>query len=359
MQAALKFAGSLFLLIAAAGAARANTAYITNEKGNSVSVVDTVTLEVMKTFKVGQRPRGIALSKDDAFLFICAGDDDTIQIVDARTGKIVGDLPSGPDPEQLRLSPDGATLFVANENDALLTAIDIGSREVVTQFRVGVEPEGVAVSPDGKVVVNTSETTSMAHLIDWPNQIIVANILVDSRPRFAEFKPDGTELWVSSEVGGTVSVIDPIKKKVVRKLKFDVPGLPKDMIQPNRRGLCQIDRRRRRRGSLMSGIARVARPFGFCAYLICLQGIVWRESLRFLHQRERFVSALIRPLVWLFIFAAVKERRHYPIRRARYQTPARGLCAIRRRGPQEAPRRRGGLPTERRQGLGPQVRVQA
>ena len=54
----------------------------------------------------------------------------------------------------------------------------------------------------------------------------------------------------------------------------------------------------------MSGIARVARPFGFHAYLICLQGIVWRESLRFLHQRERFVSALVRPLVWLFIFAA-------------------------------------------------------
>ena len=54
----------------------------------------------------------------------------------------------------------------------------------------------------------------------------------------------------------------------------------------------------------MSGIARAARPFGFFAYLICLQGIVWRESLRFLHQRERFVSALVRPLVWLFIFAA-------------------------------------------------------
>ena len=47
-----------------------------------------------------------------------------------------------------------------------------------------------------------------------------------------------------------------------------------------------------------------ARPFGFAAYLVCLQGIVWRESLRFLHQRERFVSALVRPLVWLFIFAA-------------------------------------------------------
>jgi ABC-2 type transport system permease protein len=39
-------------------------------------------------------------------------------------------------------------------------------------------------------------------------------------------------------------------------------------------------------------------------YAICLKGIVWREGLRFLHQRERFISALVRPLVWLFIFAA-------------------------------------------------------
>jgi len=32
--------------------------------------------------------------------------------------------------------------------------------------------------------------------------------------------------------------------------------------------------------------------------------IINRESLRFVHQRGRFIAALIRPLVWLFIFAA-------------------------------------------------------
>jgi ABC-2 type transport system permease protein len=46
------------------------------------------------------------------------------------------------------------------------------------------------------------------------------------------------------------------------------------------------------------------RGFSPAQYAICLKGIVWREALRFLHQRERFVSALVRPLVWLFIFAA-------------------------------------------------------
>jgi ABC-2 type transport system permease protein len=50
------------------------------------------------------------------------------------------------------------------------------------------------------------------------------------------------------------------------------------------------------------GTAR--KGFGPVQYAIALQGIVWRESLRFVHQRGRFVSALVRPLVWLFIFAS-------------------------------------------------------
>jgi ABC-2 type transport system permease protein len=38
--------------------------------------------------------------------------------------------------------------------------------------------------------------------------------------------------------------------------------------------------------------------------LRCLHGVIWREWLRFLNQRGRFFSALVRPLVWLIIFAA-------------------------------------------------------
>ncbi|MHA6324019.1 ABC transporter permease [Roseivivax sp. CAU 1753] len=39
-------------------------------------------------------------------------------------------------------------------------------------------------------------------------------------------------------------------------------------------------------------------------YLIALRAIAWREALRFVHQRERFLAALVRPLVWLLVFAA-------------------------------------------------------
>ena len=39
-------------------------------------------------------------------------------------------------------------------------------------------------------------------------------------------------------------------------------------------------------------------------WLLTFQGILWRELLRFWLQRGRFFAALVRPLVWLFIFAA-------------------------------------------------------
>ncbi|HID67742.1 MAG TPA: multidrug ABC transporter permease, partial [Roseibacterium sp.] len=38
-------------------------------------------------------------------------------------------------------------------------------------------------------------------------------------------------------------------------------------------------------------------------WLIAMRAIIWREGLRFVHQRERFIAALVRPLVWLLVFA--------------------------------------------------------
>jgi YVTN family beta-propeller protein len=90
-------------LIAASGDADAYTVYVSNEKDNSLTVIDSTTLEVQHTIPVGQRPRGIMLTKDGKSLLICASDDDTVQILDLASGQIPGTLPSGPDPEPRRI----------------------------------------------------------------------------------------------------------------------------------------------------------------------------------------------------------------------------------------------------------------
>src|SRR5215472_14804538 len=212
--------------------AAAETIYVSNEKDNTITLVDGKTLEATKTIPVGQRPRGILLSKDEKSLYVCASDSDHIEVLDLADDKVARILPSGADPEYFALDPAGKLLYVANEDDNLVTVVDIERGEVVTEIPVGVEPEGMGISPNGKYLVNTSETTNMAHVIDTAKREVVANILVDSRPRRAVWTADGAQFWVSAEIGGTVSVIDADKREIVRRITFAVPGVPAEAIQP-------------------------------------------------------------------------------------------------------------------------------
>ena len=129
--AALALSASL-----AAGASRADaaTAYITNEKGNSISVIDLDKLEVDEDGEgraaparhrpqQGQvedlrRPRRRRHHRDHRR--------------QKRSRRSATCLPA-PTRSSCNFSPDGKLMFIANENDALLTAIDLGTREVVTE----------------------------------------------------------------------------------------------------------------------------------------------------------------------------------------------------------------------------------
>jgi YVTN family beta-propeller protein len=114
--------------------ASAFTAYVSNEKSNTVSVIDTDKFTLVTTIKVGQRPRGIELTKDAKFILVAVGDDDTIQMIDTKTHEIVATLPSGPDPELFTQDPSGRFLYVANENDNTVTIIDMERRVPVGEI---------------------------------------------------------------------------------------------------------------------------------------------------------------------------------------------------------------------------------
>ncbi len=226
------FKATLLAALMVAPAAKASEIWVTNEKDDTISVIDVDSLEVVRTIETGERPRGITFSKDFSRVYVCASDSDTVQVIDADTGKVLHDLPSGEDPEQFVLHPDDRHLYIANEDDAVTTVVDTQTRKVVAQINVGIEPEGMAVSPDGRFVITTSETTNMAHWIDTETKEIVANTLVDSGPRHAEFTEDGAQLWVSAEIGGTVSIFDTETRAEIGKIDFEVTGVHPDRVQP-------------------------------------------------------------------------------------------------------------------------------
>src|ERR1700688_1371274 len=112
----LKLSITAAILCAAwGGRALAETILVSNEKANTITVLDADSLAVIKTIPVGQRPRGIVLSEDKNSLFICASDDDAIDVLDLKDYALKEPLPSGPDPETFALHPDGQHLYVSNE----------------------------------------------------------------------------------------------------------------------------------------------------------------------------------------------------------------------------------------------------
>ena len=205
--------------------------FVSNEKDNTITVLDGATLTIQQTVAVGARPRGIVLSKDGRSLYICTSDADHIEVLDLASLTVMRTLPSNPDPEYMALSADGRTLYVANEDNSQVSVLDVAKGAITSEIPVGVEPEGMAVSPDGRTVLCTSETTSMAHFIDAATHQVTASVLVGTRPRFAVFTKDGARVWVSSEVAGTVAVIDTATHKMVRTIHFDLPEVPTAAIQ--------------------------------------------------------------------------------------------------------------------------------
>ena len=226
---------SAALTALAASPALANKVFVSNERGNTVTVIDSETWEVLEEFDAGNRPRGITIAPDGSELYVCASDDDLVRVFDPETYEELHTLPSGPDPELFVIHPSGNPLYIANEDDNLVTVVDTETHEVLAEVPVGVEPEGMGISPNTQYVVNTSETTNMAHFINTETYEIEHNLLVDQRPRYAQYTADGTRLFVSSEIGGTVSVMDIAEDgtpTLVEKIEFEVPGVLPEWLQP-------------------------------------------------------------------------------------------------------------------------------
>ena len=212
--------------------ASAERIFVSNEKDNTVSVIDGASLEVIETINVGRRPRAMAFSSDGSELFVAVGDDEAIDMIDLETLQVVRSQSSGEDPEVIRVDPNRPYIYVSNEDDNIVSVLDYERRTLVTEIPVGVEPEGLGISPDGRWLIATTETSNMAHIIDAEIMEAVHHRLVGARPRHAEFNHDGSEAWVSAEIAATVSIIDMVDSfDVEHTIRFDVPGVPRETVQ--------------------------------------------------------------------------------------------------------------------------------
>jgi YVTN family beta-propeller protein len=238
--------------------AHGGRAYVSNEDGHNVTVIDTQRAEVIATIEVGKRPRGLKLDRDGSRLFVavsglpkcpptvpdeeCAKLErdlsaDGIAVVDTATRKVTRVLPAGSDPEQFDLSADGRRLFVANEDMAQASVVDIESGAVVGRIAVGSEPEGVVVAPNGRWALVTNESDHSVSIIDTRTLKVVRSVRVGQRPRDMAFTPDSTMAYVSGEFDASLYRISvPGGEPVERLLQLRKEARPMAVVLDARRG---------------------------------------------------------------------------------------------------------------------------
>lgn len=199
--------------------------YVSNEDGESVSVLDAGTGNTLATIPVGKRPRGIKLSHDGAHLYVavsglpkcppsvpdaqCAKlkhdlQADGIAVIDTHSLRLTRLLKAGSDPEQFDLSKDGKRLFIANEDASTLSVLNVATGALETTVPVGHEPEGVRVSPNGRWVIVTNETGNSVTVVDAKSFAVLDTLAVGQRPRDVAFTPDSATIYISAELESAV-----------------------------------------------------------------------------------------------------------------------------------------------------------
>lgn len=140
------------------------TAYITNQGGNTVSVLDvhTDTPILLDTITVGTHPNQLVLDSAGRMLYVANGDSDQISVLDTATNRVVRTInlapypkaPVGANPVGLTLSPDGRTLYVANSGNNDIAVIDLYRGLVAGLIPTAWYPTSVLAAADKLFVVN-------------------------------------------------------------------------------------------------------------------------------------------------------------------------------------------------------------
>jgi len=197
--------------------------YTANMYGHSISVIDPTTNIVVDTIPLGDiYAERINLSRDGERL--CVGDPflTKIAIVDLTTNTVSSIIPGFNDPQTCMENSDGTLLYVVNQNwpnsNGYISVLDTSDYSTVATINIGSYPVSFTILPDdsklyvGNYGGNTQGNT--VSVIDTETNVVIKTFDVGINPYDLVVHPDGSKVYVmntyywAGQSGGTVSVVD-------------------------------------------------------------------------------------------------------------------------------------------------------
>lgn len=207
--------------------------YEINGSGNSVSVVDIPSYQVVKTIPVGTNPRGIAISKDGSKVYVANNATQNLSIIDTGTLSVVKTLALSSHPEEIAISPDGRRLYIAATVPFMGFILDTVSETLIGSFASSAG-NGIAITPDG----------TRAYITNWNGTVTVVNLAtmladktipVGSFPHRVTISPNGLRAYVANVNSNNVSVIDTRSNTVVTTIPVGSSPWAMDILDDSSR----------------------------------------------------------------------------------------------------------------------------
>ncbi len=172
-------------------------------------------------------PIALALSADGARLLVANQTAGSVSLVDPRAGRVLDELKTGDKPAGVALSRDGRRGVVTHwyGYDVAILALEGDHISLVDRVAVGPEPRGVALSADGNTAYVAVGVANLVVRVDLDSGKVTGRLAVGREPRGIALAPDGSRLLVSNARSQNVSIIDPRAWAVVHTLPIDGDNL--------------------------------------------------------------------------------------------------------------------------------------
>jgi YVTN family beta-propeller protein len=152
-----------------------------NQTAGTVSLIDTRAARLLDEVKTGDKPSGVALSKDGHRGAVTHWYGYDLGVLEIKGDKIdvAGRVEVGPEPRGVAMTADGSTAYVAIGVTNEVARVDLNARKVTARLPVGREPRGIALTPDESRLLVSNARSQNASLIDVKNWKVQTTILID------------------------------------------------------------------------------------------------------------------------------------------------------------------------------------
>ncbi|OGK74945.1 MAG: hypothetical protein A2X51_00765 [Candidatus Rokubacteria bacterium GWC2_70_24] len=160
--------------------------FATNLASGRLSVIDTDAMETVASIATGTRTHVVTLTNDNRHAWVCNIGENNISIIDTKTFRILGTIAVGKGPTGLAFSRDGQFAYVSNQGDKAVEVIETASHRIIKTIPVGTNPHFLILGPDGRIWGTNTGGTDI-YVIDPATQDKVASLNVGPAPQQIAF----------------------------------------------------------------------------------------------------------------------------------------------------------------------------